>query len=189
MEAHHYLSEYKEFNRATVKHLKPWTVRWKLPNPHYFKTNFDGAVFAETREVGIGVVIKNDMGQVKVALSEKIHALASIIVLEMLVARRATAFTREMGIGNCILEGDSQIVIKALQDGDKTFLEFGHQLQDTLSHLNSIKNWSLSHSLRQDNAVADALARRAKFSFPLAIWLEPVPPDLLAFVNADLPSS
>ena len=94
-----------------------------------------------------------------------------------------------MEIESCILEGDSQIVIKAVQDGDKTFSEFGHLLQDTLSHLNSFKNWLLSHSLRQGNAVADALVRGAKFSFPFAIWLESVPPDLIAFVNADSPSS
>ena len=103
----------------------------------------------------------------------------------MLATRRAAAFTREMGIESCILEGDSQIVIKALQDGDKTFSEFGHLLQDMLSHLNSFKNWSLSHTLKQGNAVADALARRAKFSFPFTIWLESVPPDLTVFVNAD----
>ena len=94
-----------------------------------------------------------------------------------------------MGIESCILEGDSQIVIKAVQDGDKTFSEFGHLLQDTLSHLNSFKNWPLSHSLRQGNVVADALVRRAKFSFPFHIWLESVPPNLIAFVNADSPSS
>lgn len=188
-EAHHYLSEYKKFNRVTVKHHKPRTVRWKPTDAHHFKTNFDGAFFAETGEAGIDVVIRNNTGQVKAALSEKIHAPASVTVLEMLAARRAAAFTREMGIENCILEGDSQIVIKALQDGDMTFSESGHLLQDTLSHLNSIKNWSLSHSLRQGNAVADALAKRAKFSFPLPIWLESVPPDSLAFLNADLPPS
>ena len=119
-------------------------------------------------------------------LSKKIHALASVIVLEMLAARRPAAFTRELGIESCILEGDSQIVVKALHDGDKTFSEFGHILQDTLSHLNSFQNWSLSHTFRQGNAVADDLARRAKLSFPFAIWLDSVPLDLIPFVNADL---
>ena len=66
----------------------------------------------------------------------------------------------------------------------KTFLSAGKPL--TLSHLNSLQNWSLSHTFRQGNAVADALARRAKLSFPFAIWLDSVPPDLIPFVNADL---
>ena len=46
--------------------------------------------------------------------------------------------------------------------------------------------WSLSHIFRQGNAVANALARRAKLSFPFAIWLDSVPLDLIPFVNADL---
>ena len=160
-------------------------MRWTPPDVNHFKTNFDGTFLKENGAAGIGVVIKNSTGQVKVALSEKIHAPTLITVLEMLAARRAVAFTRELGIESCISEGDSQIVVKALHDGDKTLSEFGHILQDTLSHLNSFKNWSLSHTLRQGNAVADALARRAKFSYPFTIWLESVPPDLTVFVNAD----
>ena len=184
-EAHHYLSEYKKHNCSTVMQQRPRSMRWTPPEASHFKTNFDGTFLAENGAAGIGVVIWNSTGQVKAALSEKIHAPTSVTLLEMLAARRAAAFTREMGIESCILEGDSQIVIKALQDGDKTFSEFGHILQDTLSHLNSFKNWSLSHTLRQGNAVADALARRAKFSYPFTIWLESVPPDLTVFVNAD----
>ncbi|XP_030959087.1 uncharacterized protein LOC115981037 [Quercus lobata] len=160
-------------------------MRWTPPEASHFKTNFDGTFLTENGAAGIGVVIRNNTGQVKAALSEKIHAPALVTVLEMLAARRVVAFTREMGIESCILEEDSQIVIKALQDRDKTFSKFGHILQDTLSHLNSFKNWSLSHTLRQGNAVADALARRAKFSYPFTIWLESVPPDLTVFVNAD----
>ena len=164
-------------------------MRWTPPDVNHFKTNFDGTFLKENGAARIGVVIKNSTGQVKVALSEKIHAPTLITVLEMLAARRAVAFTRELGIESCISEGDSQTVVKALHDGDKTLSEFGHILQDTLSHLNSFKNWSLSHTLRQGNAVANALARRAKFSFSFAIWLDYVPPNLIAFVKADsLPS-
>lgn len=36
------------------------------------KTNFDGAIFQESNEAGTGVVIRNFMGEVMAALSEKI---------------------------------------------------------------------------------------------------------------------
>ncbi|KAL0012764.1 hypothetical protein SO802_007872 [Lithocarpus litseifolius] len=187
-EAKQYLSEFRKYNGMTKKQKKSRIEKWSPPETNSLKTNFDGAFLANTGAAGIGVVIRNSLGQVKDALSKKIPALASVTVLEMLAARRAAAFTRELGIESCFLEGDSQIVIKALQDKDKTHSEFGHLLQDTLSHLNSFKNWSVSHVLRQGNAVADALARRAKFSLPVAIWLESVPPDLFSFVDADFPS-
>ena len=136
-----------------MKQPKPRLGRWILPDENLVKTNFDGTFLKEEGAAGIGVVIRNSTGQVLAALSEKIHAPASVTVLEMLAARRAAAFTRELGIERCILEGNSQIVVKALHDGDKTFSEFGHLLQDTLSHLNSLQNWSLSHTFRQGNAV------------------------------------
>ncbi|XP_075652050.1 uncharacterized protein LOC142622465 [Castanea sativa] len=115
-------------------------IRWKPPDVHHFKKNFDGTVFAETGEAGIGVVIRNNLGHIKAAVSEKICAPSSVAVLEMLAARRAAASTREIGVENCILEGDSQIVINALQARDVTYSEYGHLLQNTLSHLNSLEN-------------------------------------------------
>ena len=48
---------------------------------------------------------------------------------------------------------------------------------------------SLSYTPRQGNEVADALARRAKKSFSFSVWLDFLPPDVVAFVNADFPST
>ena len=69
-------------------------------------------------------------------------------------------------LDNSILEGNSKIIINALKNGDMFNSAYG-----------------------LGNAIADALARRAKFSFPLSIWLESVPPDMVNFVNANLPVS
>ena len=98
-------------------------------------------------------------------------------------------FRKEVGLNNSILEGDSKIVINALKNGNMFNSALGHLLIDNLSHLNSLKSWSLSHTLRLGNAVVDALARRARFSFPLFIWLESILPDIVNFVNTDLPAS
>ena len=92
-------------------------------------------------------------------------------------------------MNNSILEGDSKIVINALKNGNMFNSALGHLLIDNLSHLNSLKSWSLSHTLRLGNAVVDALARRARFSFPLFIWLESILLDIVNFVNTDLPAS
>lgn len=37
-----------------------------------YKANYDGAVFAESKEAGIGVIVRDDKGDVIVALAEKI---------------------------------------------------------------------------------------------------------------------
>ena len=45
--------------------------RWNPLMRDTYKVNYDGACFAETDEAGIGVVVRNDLGQVMASLTEK----------------------------------------------------------------------------------------------------------------------
>ena len=56
------------------------------------KVNFDGAVFGDSHEAGVGVVIRNEQGEVMASFSEKIATPSSVEVLKMLAAKRATIF-------------------------------------------------------------------------------------------------
>lgn len=53
-----------------------------------YKTNYDGAVFKDSEEAGIRVVVRNVRGEVLAALSEKIPFLGSVELVEVLAARR-----------------------------------------------------------------------------------------------------
>lgn len=54
-----YLSEFRKYNAMLVK-VKPLKMlKWKPLNNNCYKTNFDGVVFADSREAGIGVVVRN----------------------------------------------------------------------------------------------------------------------------------
>ena len=75
--------------------LKQYLARWKPLATGELKSNFDGAVFANTGEASIGVVIRNEFGEVMAALSEKIVLPSSMETLESLVARRAAVFAIE----------------------------------------------------------------------------------------------
>ena len=66
------------------------------------KANFDGAVFADSGEAVVGVVIQNENGEVMAALSEKIALPSSVEVLEMVAARRAAVFAAELGFQRVI---------------------------------------------------------------------------------------
>ena len=50
-------------------------------------------------------------------------------------------------------------------------MDCGHIVKDILLS-------SSSHICRQGNALADAFVKRARFSFPLLVWMEFVPSDL-----------
>ena len=142
-------------------------------------------MFDESDEAGLGVVIQNSKGQVMVALSEKIKKPPSVMALELLAARRAAILVSETGFQQSCFEGDSEVIVKSLVGCGMEKSAVGHILKDTLSYVSLLKNYSFSHVNRQGNAIAHALAQRARLSFPVQVWMESVPPDLDVVILAD----
>ena len=157
-------------------------MRWQPPAENFIKTNFDGAVFREEQEAGIGVVLRDNEGQVLAALSEKVRLPATVEVIEMLAARRAATFARELGFSRVCFEGDAELVVKCLQSGSVSNALIGHLVKDFMSIRGYFQSSSIIHVRRQGNHVAHALARDARFSFPLRVWKEEVPPNIFSFV-------
>lgn len=116
---------------------------------------------------------------------KKILKPHSVDSLEMITTRYAVIFALELGLQQCQFEGDSEIVIKALQGCDMLHSSFGHLVKDTLILVNSFWSLSFFHMVRQGNAAAHALAQRVRISFPLLIWMKSIPSDVNAYVFAD----
>uniref|UniRef100_A0A7N2L4N4 RNase H type-1 domain-containing protein n=1 Tax=Quercus lobata TaxID=97700 RepID=A0A7N2L4N4_QUELO len=106
--------------RSTVK------KKWSPPVLDSFKTNFDGAMFNESDDVGIVVVILNSAGKVMAALSEKIEEPPSVMTCELLAARRAVQFTIEMGFRLSSFEGDSETNRTCFAEGRVNELRHSH---------------------------------------------------------------
>ena len=92
--------------------------------------------------------------------------------VQLLSARQAILLVQELGFADSIFKGNLEKVIKALQNNERLNSSIGYLIQDTLSFVNFLWSWSFSHIGRQGNAVAHALARRARLSFPLQVWME-----------------
>lgn len=78
--------------------------------------NFNGATFKDTGKAGIGMVIRNDYGQVLASLSEQIHLLFSSDMVETLAAAKATSFALEIGLSSFIFGGDAQSTRKHIEN-------------------------------------------------------------------------
>jgi len=72
--------------------------------------NYNGAIFEETKEVGIGVIVRNENGEVLASLSKRISLLSLVEVLEALIARMTVQFIVELGIHQSDFAGDSKVV-------------------------------------------------------------------------------
>lgn len=103
-------------------------VAWHPPPDGYVKINFNGATFKDINKAGLGVVIRDSFGQVLASLSEQITLPFSSDLVEAMAAPRAISFAAKLGFLRFILEGDSELIIKALQSKEDSLAPFGHIL-------------------------------------------------------------
>ena len=114
--ASQYVEEYKVATKTLVcKAMVADGVRSWIPPPEYvFKINVDGAVFANQKEVGVGVIIRDEKGRLEAAMSKKIPVPLDAVEAEAVVYEQGLMFARDIGIHNFIIEGDSLIIHHAL---------------------------------------------------------------------------
>ena len=69
-------------------------------------------------------------------------------MVEALAARRAVKFIVELGISLSEFEGDSEVVCRALRIANWGCRSIGQIIKDTLSIMDSLRTFSLSHTRR-----------------------------------------
>ena len=94
----------------------------------------------------------------------------------MLAARGALCFAKDLGFNKVIVEGDSEIIIKALNSGGLSSSSFGHIVMDIKVMSSSLGNVLFSHTRRQGNRVAHGMARMVCNFVHFQSWMEDVPP-------------
>ena len=144
-------------------------------SPHGLVQNqFDGTVFQE-KNAGLGIIIRNDHGLVMAALTQVIPLPTSVEMVEVLAARRALIFAKELTFDHIILEGDSDIAICAMTSDVFLAASFGHILLDIKALATHFRHVVFRHTRRQGNKVTHNLARAACNFHPLCTWIEKIP--------------
>jgi len=67
-------------------------VKWRPPSENCVKINFDGALFGESKCIGLSVVIRNSEGEVMAALSEKIVKPPVAELVEIMATQHVMLF-------------------------------------------------------------------------------------------------
>ncbi|XP_075654568.1 uncharacterized protein LOC142624725 [Castanea sativa] len=107
-------------------------VRWMPPISPLYKLNFDGALFRDQGDAGLGVVIRDSSGQVVGALAERIPIPKSAATVEARAYRRALLSAKELSIYEIVCEGDAEVIVRALMAKEVENPKYGHVLQDIL---------------------------------------------------------
>ena len=126
------------------------------------KINFEGAVFKETEEAGLGIVVRDSQGKVLASLVEKIRLPSSSNEVEALATVQAITLAMDLNLPSFIVEGDSKVVISALRNKEESFSSFGHLISSIKHGLVYCNCISFSHTRRSRNLVAHFLAKLVK---------------------------
>jgi len=161
--------------------------KWSPLDEDYYKVNFKGAIFKEEDKASIGVIIRNCHGMVMASLSQNIPLPQTLVELETSAATKVLEFSLELGFIKVILEGDSESVMKALQNDSPSLASFGLLIRDAQSAANLFTCIRFLHVGRNGNSGAHNLARYARHVTGFSIWMEDVPFQTLAVYHADLP--
>ena len=157
--------------------VRSMDLRWKPLDSGVYKVNFDGALFLDQRCAGLGVVVRDSVGLVMAALSQRVRLPGSADVVEALAACRAICFAQELSLHNVVIEGDSLKVIQAIIDTSLVQTLYGHII-DEIRLLSSSFICNFLHVNRKGNKLAHALARRTILSDDTDVWIEELPRDL-----------
>ena len=108
-----------------------------------------------------------------------------LIVLKLLHA--SWCFMLHASCVMVIIEGDADVIIKAINSGGFSSSSFGHISKDIKLLSSAFHKVSYSHTCRQGNRVAHRLARMACNFSSFQVWMEDVPPDVASVYLSDLP--
>ena len=84
---------------------------WRRPPPGFFKINWDVGLNVKKNRLGVGMIIRDDVGDVIAAMSLTIQTKPTPVVREAIEVFYVAEFGRDIGVKDVILEGDSLIVV------------------------------------------------------------------------------
>ena len=158
---------------------------WKPPEEGRYKVNYDGAVFKDSNEAGLGTIIRNHRGEVMGSLSQKVPLPHSVEAVEASAARSAIQFAKDLGFTAIDLEGDSKTIVEFLQLTTPGTTIYGNIIDDISQIAKGLQSVHFMHVKREGNVMAHLLAKRARFNKPYETWMESVPPELVSKLCTD----
>jgi ribonuclease HI len=134
-------------------------LQWSKPDAGFIKINWDTALDVRQNQIGVGIIARDEMGEVKAALCTALPYIQNPSVAEAFGARRAVEFARERGFSSIVIEGDSREVVLALGNSGDCCVSYGDLVSDTRALLSSFPHWKIAQVGREGNKATHCLAK------------------------------
>ncbi|KAL5753071.1 hypothetical protein ACOSQ2_023578 [Xanthoceras sorbifolium] len=149
---------------------------WIPPHVSVFKLNVDASLASNSGVVGLGFVIRDNVGHVRVAGSLKMNTFLSPLLDEAMALLQEVRAVLRLGFCPILVESDAIGVVNVLKDGSSLASDLGIIISDIRSVCRSLNVLYFSFVPRTVNKVADALAKAALSSVSDCVWTEVCPP-------------
>jgi len=147
----------------------------KAPPTGKLKCNWDAVLISGQKIIGVGVVVRDDQGRVVASLARAIPGIDHPTVAESWAAWLAVELYCVLGFQKVSFEGDSMILVSALNSEDHCWSAYGQLIEDTKIKLNSFSTKRLNHVPREANNVAHCLTKFALSQRSDNVWIEECP--------------
>ncbi|XP_042969143.1 uncharacterized protein LOC122301839 [Carya illinoinensis] len=157
------LTDYRtaQENWKTKAQIHSQASVWSPPPSGVTKINWDAAVDSPNNRIGIGLVARDQVGNVMISKKLSISCLPEPLLAEAIGAFHAVSLAKEMGLTSVICEGDSLQVVNGLNLLSDRGDNVGMFLSDTKSILSSFSLWSMVFVGRSGNHCAHVLAKES----------------------------
>jgi ribonuclease HI len=143
--------------------------KWSPPPDGTVLINVDAAIFSSTRQMGMGVVIRDHNGMCLAAYSERAEEVVAPEVAEALAIRRAIIFAKDEGFSKIIVSSDCLSVLNRVTSGHNDRSLCGPVIHDIRSLASSFASCSFVHVYRHLNVAAHRLAKLSH-STVCSVW-------------------
>ena len=94
----------------------PEAVMWRPPKQGWYKVNIDGATFDDIKCYGVGVVVRNERGELMGALSKKFGLPLGGLEAEAMAVEEGVALAWDLRLKDIIIESDALLVTNSLEN-------------------------------------------------------------------------
>ena len=180
------LLEYQLAQEPPIPEFRPTgATHWYSPQTSQHKVNYDGALFKEIWQAGVGVMVRDANGRVCGALSDRIVLPGTVEEVEAITCKKAVQFALQLGLVEVVFEGDSKTITTAINSRSPCYSLFGHLLEDVKALALNFVSATFVHVKRQGNAVADKLAKASKTIPCPHFWSNDITSDVQQLVIHD----
>ncbi|KAL5810835.1 hypothetical protein ACOSQ4_027403 [Xanthoceras sorbifolium] len=153
-----------EFRSSCVRFSRsriPIVERWKAPSPGWFKINSDFAIDVCGGRTGLGITDRNEAGLVMLSCVIPVVGMFSPVMAEAMALLHGLQLAVDYGICPCYSEADATSVVQQMSSKVSSCSDVNLVVDDILSLVASLYEFSVSWVRKSVNSVAQELAKWA----------------------------